>query len=251
MTDTSWGKVAGWYDELLGGEGTFQKEVILPHLVRLIGDVQGKKMVDIACGQGFFTEAFAAKGASVLGVDIGEELIAMAKKRTEGNANLEWMVSSATSMSGVPDAKFQLALCVLAIQNIEGVTALFREASRVLAPGGQFHFVLNHPAFRIPKATSWGWDEEKKKQYRRVDAYMSEMKTPIAMHPGKEQSEETVSFHHPISFFIKTLVRAGFVVTGMEEWTSNKVSDSGPRAAEENRTRAEIPMFLYIAATKQ
>jgi hypothetical protein len=47
---------------------------------------------------------------------------------------------------------------------------------------------------------------------------------------------------------VKALAKAGFAVTNLEEWVSHKKSDSGPRAAEENRARKEIPMFMYLEA---
>src|SRR5688500_792425 len=60
---TSWGGVADWYDRLLGGEDTFQKNVIGPHLERLMALRAGDRVLDVACGPGFFTAAFAAAGA--------------------------------------------------------------------------------------------------------------------------------------------------------------------------------------------
>ena len=33
---TSWGKVADWYDDVLNKERSYQKEVILPNLIRLL-----------------------------------------------------------------------------------------------------------------------------------------------------------------------------------------------------------------------
>ena len=44
------------------------------------------------------------------------------------------------------------------------------------------------------------------------------------------------------------LAEAGFAVDAMEEWPSLRMSQPGPNAAEENRARREIPMFLAIRA---
>ena len=113
--------------------------------------------------------------------------------------------------------------------------------------------VINHPAFRIPKRSSWGWDEKESKQYRRIDAYMSDEKIEIDMKPGEEMVSKkafTVSFHRPLQVYFKALNKAGFAVTRLEEWISHKSSQPGPRSAEEDRTRKEIPMFLCIEARK-
>ena len=70
------------------------------------------------------------------------------------------------------------------------------------------------------------------------------------MHPGITGSAKTVSFHRPLQYYFKALAKAGFVVEKLEEWTSMKVSDSGPRAKAENDARKEFPLFLYLGAKK-
>lgn len=77
---TSWGNVAEWYDELVEGEGTYQKDVILPNILRLLDSKKDETILDLGCGQGFFAREFTKKGARVIGVDVAPELIALAKK---------------------------------------------------------------------------------------------------------------------------------------------------------------------------
>lgn len=250
--DTSWGSVAGWYDELLENkDGTYQKDVILPNLTRLINPQKTDSILDIACGQGYFSRALAESGARVTGADIAKELIGIAKIHSPKTIAFE--VAPADNLSFVKDGTFDKALIVLALQNIENLQGAIKEAYRALKPGGTFHIVLNHPAFRIPKSSSWNWDEKGNAQYRRVDAYMSDMRNRIEMNPGAVKEGEkkfTVSFHRPLQVYFKALTKAGFVVARLEEWVSHKESNPGPRAAEENRIRKEIPMFLMIEAKK-
>ena len=52
------------------------------------------------------------------------------------------------------------------------------------------------------------------------------------------------------SRYFKNLNKAGLAVSLLEEWNSNKVSDSGPRAKAENLARKEIPLFLFMEAKK-
>ncbi|MEK7084251.1 MAG: methyltransferase domain-containing protein, partial [Patescibacteria group bacterium] len=93
---TSWGNVAEWYDDLLETEkDTYQSAVILPNLLRLLSVKKGQKILDLACGQGFFSRAFAKEGASVTGVDVAEELIrrATAHAAKEKIKNLSFAVA--------------------------------------------------------------------------------------------------------------------------------------------------------------
>lgn len=244
---TSWGKVAGWYDEHLASDDTYHKKVLLPNILRLVDPQKDETIVDIACGQGYFTQALKAKGAHLIGVDISEELIEIARKKSP---DITYYASSAENLSVLSDNSADKVLIVLAIQNIEHVQKLYSEAARVLKDGGTFHIVMNHPAFRIPKQSSWDYDDKKKVQYRRVDQYISDSRTAIDMHPGMKDSPQTISFHRPLQYYFKLLGKAGFAVDRLEEWTSHKESDSGPRAQAENRARKEIPLFLYLRAQK-
>ena len=243
----SWGAVANWYDKHLSEENNNHKQVLLPNLLRLISPKRGESIVDLACGTGFFSSALAKEGAQVTGIDVSEELIAIARKN---NPSISFHVSSAEKFSIVADNTKDKVLIVLAVQNIEHTAKVFTEAMRVLVPGGTLHIVMNHPAFRIPKLSSWAYDEKKKVQYRRIDEYLSESKSVIDMHPGKPNSAQTISYHRPLQYYFKILQKAGFTIERLEEWTSTRTSDSGPRAGAENNARKEFPLFVYLSAKK-
>ncbi len=283
-TKTSWGGVSGWYDELLEKrEGTYQKDVILPNLMRMIGSsaLKGANVLDLACGQGFFARELAKVGqsgkaggtsegpAKVFGADIAKELIEIAKANPDAvTRKIEYHVAPSNSLKFITDKSIDLITVVLALQNIEDLAGTMQECARVLRPatatesGGRLFIVLNHPAFRIPKRSSWQWDHVSEPgkgapgaghQYRRIDAYMSESRERIDMTPGEDRATSkkfTVSFHRPLQVYFKTLTKAGFNVARLEEWVSHKNSVAGPRAEEENRIRKEIPMFLTIEARR-
>jgi ubiquinone/menaquinone biosynthesis C-methylase UbiE len=246
---TSWDKVAKWYDDLLSLEGTYQQEVILPNLMRLVDPKQGQIILDLACGQGFFAKHFADKGAEVVGLDLSPELITRAKKSV---SQAKFFVANAENLAMLKNDSIDSIVCVLALQNIKNISAVFKECNRVLKKGGCFSIVLNHPAFRVPKQSSWGWDDVKKIQYRRIDEYLSEKTVSIEMHPGKKKStkETTLSFHRPLQFWFKQLQSSGFFVSRLEEWVSHKINQPGPKAAAENKARHEFPLFLYLEALK-
>jgi ubiquinone/menaquinone biosynthesis C-methylase UbiE len=243
---TSWGEVDAWYDAHLKEEDTYHTRVILPNILRLIDPKPGITILDIACGQGFFAKHLLQKGAAVIGVDISKELIARAKLHApEGT----FFVSPADNLSMIPHESVDRVLISLAIQNIEHAAGVIQEVARVLKKGGTLTIVMNHPAFRIPKKSSWEYDEKSAIQYRRIEGYLSESKTTISMHPGQEHSPETVSFHRPLQWYVKTITNHGLLIDRLEEWTSHKTS-VGKRAKAENRARKEFPLFLAIRAIK-
>lgn len=248
-TETSWGKVAGWYDEMLEEkESTYQANVILPNILRLMDIKKNESILDLACGTGFFTREFLKIGGKVIGSDISPELIEIAKRNSP--KEIEYFLSSADDLSKIKNNSIDKIAFILAIQNIENISGVFSECNRVLKDGGKIFMVMNHPTFRIPKQSSWGFDEKNKIQYRRINEYMSESKTKIKMHPGKEDSEQTISFHRPLQVYFKMLKKNGFCATGLEEWISDKKSQPGPRAQAEDKARKEFPMFLFVEARK-
>ena len=245
---TSWGEVADWYDTYLEtNKDSYQEKVIAPNLLRILDIKKGTRVLDVACGQGFFTRKFASAGAGAVGTDISTELITQAKKRSPG---IVYHAAAAHTLPFAKDSSVDIVTIVLAIQNIENITDVFREARRVLIPGGRLVLVINHPMFRVPKRSSWGWDEKSKKQYRRIDGYLSARTAPILMHPGQKASEATISYHRSLQDFFKALTKNGFTISRLEEWISHKKSEAGPRQLPEDIARKEIPLFMMLEAMK-
>jgi ubiquinone/menaquinone biosynthesis C-methylase UbiE len=246
---TDWGDVAAWYDQLVGEAGSeYHREVVLPGVLRLLAPQPGQKVIDIACGQGVLCRILHERGAEATGVDASRELIDAARKR--GPDAIRYDVADARELHFLPAQRFDAAACVLAVQNINPLAPVFEGVARLLVERGRFVVAMMHPAFRGPKETSWGWDEAKRVQYRRVDRYLLPRKAPIVAHPGQADPTYTWTFHRPIEAYVKSLRNAGLLIDALEEWPSHKSSTSGPRAAAENLARKEIPMFLAIRAVK-
>lgn len=253
--ETSWGNVSSWYDGHLQEADTYHAKVLLPNLLRNVGEIAGKTILDLGCGQGYFSRAFLEGGARVFGVDISKELIALAEDapRALGKdtsvKKVTYFVSGADDLYMIKDASCDVVICVLALQNIENISGVFKEVSRVLKKNGRFLFILNHPAFRIPKESEWGYDEDAKIQFRRINSYLSESKVKIDMTPGSLKDKRyTISFHRPLQLWSKILHKHHFVIARMEEWESHRKSEKGPRQYAEDIARKEIPLFLFIEA---
>lgn len=245
-TATHWGNVAESYDKHLSNDATYHSEVIWPNLKRLLADVSDKSVLDVACGQGYFSELLSGEGANVTAFDMGADLIAIAKKNAEKNSKnkIHYFVADAQNFS-IGD-KFDVAICILALQNIENAKGTIESIKKSLKPKGKVILILNHPAFRIPKHSSWQYDQDI--QYRRVDTYMSEEKIKLDMTPGKKKQNEkeyTYSFHRPLQYYFKLFANAGFAVTRLEEWVSNRES-VGKHAVRENKARHEFPLFMCV-----
>jgi len=246
--NTSWEPVSKWYNKVVGNEGHYyHQNIIIPKLLTLLhfSKEKGQSLLDLACGQGVMANKIP-QDMAYLGIDISPSLIKEAKSKDK-NRKHGYLVADVSKPLKL-DRKYSHGTIVLALQNIEDVLVVLRNAHGHLEDGGHLAIVLNHPCFRIPRQSSWGVDEQKKMQYRRVDRYFSAMSIPIAANPSKgEASLETMTYHHPLSYYCACLKEVGFVIETIDEWCSDKES-VGKNAKMENRSRDEIPMFLTIIA---
>lgn len=247
-TDTSWQKSGKWYNKIVGGEGHYYHEhIVLPGVKKLLGSTSNGRVLDLGCGQGVLARALPSY-AHYLGIDAAAQLISSAKQLTR-KANTTFLIADVTKPLSTPDLQFTHAVCMLALQNMARPEGTIQNAAQYLQPGGSFVIILNHPSFRIPRQSGWKVDENTKQQFRWENRYLSELKIPIQMTPGSDQSNVTWSFHRPLQDYCKMLKAAGFMITDLEEWTSDKQSE-GKAAKMENRAREEFPLFLAIRAVK-
>ena len=246
---TGWEQVSDWYGGHMAENDSLLKTVVYPGVLKLLTPEKGKQYLDIACGEGAFTRLLVGSGFKTFGFDASPSLIERAQRLAPTNA--KYAVGDATRFAKLCNGlKFDGAACLMAIQNIDPIAPVFHDAAAVLALGAPLVIVMNHPSFRIPRQSAWGFEEARQIQYRRIDMYMSSLTIPILAHPGADRSIKTVSYHRPLSAYINALGANGFAVTALEEWTSNRISDSGPIAKAENRARHEFPMFLALRAVK-
>ena len=76
--------MAAWWDEAQGEEGdVWHRTLIDPTLLMVLGQVDGLKVLDLACGNGYLSRRLARSGATVTGVDASVPIIELARSREE------------------------------------------------------------------------------------------------------------------------------------------------------------------------
>jgi ubiquinone/menaquinone biosynthesis C-methylase UbiE len=254
---TSWENVSQWYDTMLQSGDTYQSKVILPNILRILDPKPGKHIVELGCGQGYFSEIFAKMGASVIGLDASKTLIEIAEKRVEKEAyrsKVLFITGDASNAQAIVSKTADVVVVILALQNMKDLSKVAGEMQRILKQDGRALIVLNHPVFRIPKHSDWGFDEVTKTQYRKVSKYLSELTLDIDMEPGRTaigmKGAVTKSFHRSLQTYTKSFANAGLAITRIEEWISHKQSQKGPRQVAEDTARKEIPLFMCLELKK-
>lgn len=116
-------------------------------------DYSPEKIVDIGCGAGLSTEALQElfPAAQITGVDLSPYFLAVAKYRTQAtNPQLSWL-HGAGEATTLPDQSVDLVSCSLVFHELpqSAAIAIFREAKRILKPGGYFAMMDMNPQAEV------------------------------------------------------------------------------------------------------
>ena len=97
--------------------------------------VAGKRVLDLACGEGYGSALLARRAAVVVGVDLSQQAIDHARRTYPDRRNVEFQVGSCTSIPA-PDAGFDVAVSFETLEHIAAQEQFMAELARVLKPGG-------------------------------------------------------------------------------------------------------------------
>ena len=132
-------------------------------LFKLAGNLAGKSVLDLACGEGHYTRRLMQAGAkAVLGVDISSRMIELAQE-AESREPLGCRYQTGDAADLELDRQFDLITGVYLLNyaaSVEQLTRLCRSAFRHLKPGGRFigfnDNIANDPA-NYPKYEKYGF----------------------------------------------------------------------------------------------
>lgn len=243
MTKTSWQAVSSWYNRLVGDEGSYyHQNVIFPYLRAIFPEPLS--LVDFGCGQGAIL-SILPQNTRYLGLDMAQNFVSTAKAKYQAT----FLQANVCKPLPIKKEKFDYALFCLSLQNMQDPTTALKNAYNHLSDSGELILILNHPCFRIPQHSDWGFDETQNSQYRKMYRYLSSLDIRIKQAPSKKNSPITWSFHYSLTTIMQFLKEASFCITDMQELISNKTS-TGSKKQAENRARKEFPLFLVIRAKK-
>ncbi len=230
---TSW-----WVEGFTEGADAEYTEQILPLAVRHLAGATS--VLDVGCGEGQVARLAAALPGvrRVVGVDPTGAQLRVAAAR---GADVTYGRAAAAALP-FPPSTFDTVVACLVFEHIEDVDAAIAEVGRVLAPNGRFLFFLNHPLLQTP-GSGWIDDRILEEQYWRIGPYLTEDTT-------LEQVDNGVwipFIHRPLSRYVNALVRAGMLITAMEE----PAPPPGFLAlAKEYSEAATIPRLLFLRAER-
>lgn len=115
-----------------------------PAMVRLAGEVSGRRILDAGCGTGPLTEELRARGAIMTGVDGSPAMLEHARRRLGDDVPLH--VADLAQPLPFADDTFDDVVASLVLHYLEDWNGPLAELRRVLKPGGRLILSVNHPA---------------------------------------------------------------------------------------------------------
>ena len=106
-------------------------------ILRLAGDVKGRRVLDVGCGDGMLAVALRERGVEVVGIDASPAMIEAAKQRARRHgADIAFEVADARRLP-FPAESFDLVTAIAILCFVEDAAPVFGEIARVLRPGGR------------------------------------------------------------------------------------------------------------------
>jgi ubiquinone/menaquinone biosynthesis C-methylase UbiE len=217
----------------------------IPYILELIGDIRGKRVLDVGCGTGFYSLWLSEKGAKVLGIDSSQEMIKIAKeKASKKELNAKFLIGNVTDMK-VEDGVFDVVLSTLVLMNVKELDKAVSELVRVTRNGGDIIISVQHPIL-----TAGDWERESgQKLFRKLDNYFVERELEVVWEDEKKEPVPFKFYHRPLQAYIQPFLKRGCVLTNLiEPYPHEAYKTLNPREYEDTK---RVPHFIIFKFRKQ
>jgi ubiquinone/menaquinone biosynthesis C-methylase UbiE len=204
-----------------------------PNTLSMMENVEGKLILDAACGPGKYAEILLAKGANVVGFDVSPKMVELAKKRN-GSQGEFYVHDMTTPLDQFEDQKYDFVLCALALHYIKDWHFVLDQFNKKLKPGGQLILSLEHPFFNY--------------LYHKSDRYF-DVEPVSAVWKGFGTPLEVNGYRRSLGYGLSAITDSGFYI--------DKIFEPRPTAEFENldpkhfKELNEFPSFLCVRAVKR
>jgi SAM-dependent methyltransferase len=126
--------------------------------LRQIGELKGKSVLDLACGEGFYSRILKERGATqVTAIDLSEKMIELARKQERAAPlGIDYKLGDAKNLA--LEKKYDLVVAAYLLnyaKNAKELRAMFQSIADCLRPGGRFVTVNSNPALNFSTAPSF------------------------------------------------------------------------------------------------
>ncbi len=239
-----------WQQFVRSGADYYRTHVHGPALLEACRVKLGASVLDVGCGEGYFSRELAREGAEVTALDLSPKLLGYAREEeARAPLGIEYVEASATQLDRIFGAsRFDLVASCMAVQDFSDPQPFFHGANVVLKPTGRLVFSVPHPASDMP-VREWERDAEGRKVVLKVDRYFET--GPTECHWNMERLAypwRTPCWRRTLEEWTSMTAAAGFLVEQVHEPRPRpETVEASP--ALEDCTR--MPYFLIVRLVKR
>ena len=219
----------------------YRNHYLMPRLLTMVGDVAGKTILDLGCGEGGYARQLARRGARVTGVDGSERLIEVARRRArDERVDARFVCANVSWLDVFEAATFDLVVAPMSLMDVEDYGGAIREAHRLLRTGGELVMSLTHPCFSAPTST-WVRENTGALRFFAVDRYFDRVAWDDRLTPAFHAP--VVRRHRPLEDYVMAPLECGFVLRELRE---PSVTGDELKLSPRFQRLARIPYFLFL-----
>jgi SAM-dependent methyltransferase len=175
----------------------------------LLGDVAGRRVLEVGCGAAAASRWLAGRGAAVVGVDISAGMLRHARAGAQRSGVRVPLVQADACALPFADASFDTAFTAFgAVPFVADSARVMREVHRVLRPGARWVFSITHPM-------RWVFlDDPGERGLVAVHSYFD--RTPYVEY-DEDGAATYVEQHRTLGDRVRELVAAGFALRDLIE----------------------------------
>ncbi len=233
------------YRKLRENEINFNGLLEQPAIGTLLPKLFGKEVLDLGCGYGHNSIDFVKRGAkSVVGVDISERMLEVAKKEN-GNEKINYINMSMTEIEKL-DCSFDFIYSSLAFHYVEDFNAFAKSLFAKLKSGGELLFSQEHP---FVTATHGGAHYYNKGEDGRLVSFTFSDYGDAGKRECFWFVDGVEKYHRRFSDIVNALCEAGFIIERVcEPMPSAEAIKQKPSLGEKEYIK---PTFLIVKAKRQ
>jgi len=244
-----WDEVATDWDRFVEEGHDFHRHLGHgPALLGLIGPIRGRRVLDVGCGQGYFSRVLAREGAKVTGIDWSKGMIELALgHEREAPCGIRFIRADAARLDTVLGAeRFDLVTSCMALMDVPDPGRTLRAISKVLVPKGRLVFSIPHPF--NDASTRWSSPRVGHHGPRLVDHYFDERPFTVAWKlRGTSGVMRAPQWHRTFATWSRYLRAAGFVMSHLVE---PRVSAALARREPRLEGGRRVPYYLLVEARR-
>jgi ubiquinone/menaquinone biosynthesis C-methylase UbiE len=224
-------------------DNDYRNFFLMPRMLEMLGDVSGKRILDLGCGEGGYSRQLKRRGANIVGVDGSETLVRIARERAAAeNLDVPFICANANALQTIADNSYDLVVASMSLMDVEDYPGAVSEIRRVLCSGGSLLMSITHPCFSAP-LSEWERDPDDRRNllFFKVDHYFDRAVWEDMI--TKDFSAPVLRRHRTLQDYIEVLLLEGFLLRTFCEGepTKDELSKS-----YRFRKLARIPYFLFM-----